>query len=33
MMDMGVKKILLRLDEKEVKHLIKYTMFDKEEKI
>ena len=29
MLDMEVKKILLRLDEKEVTHLIKYTMFDK----
>ena len=32
MLDMGVKKILLRLDEKEVNHLTKYAMFDKEQK-
>ena len=32
MLDMEVKRNLLRLDEKEVKHLIKYAMFDKEQK-
>ena len=32
MLDMGVKKILLRLDEMEVNHLTKYAMFDKEQK-